>query len=499
MRKIISLLAIVLWLSSCEQYLDINTDPNSPAEENVSNGMIFPAAEMNMAASYGNFLRIVGGYYAQHYAQSFGTSNYLDYSQFIMSATRSSNTYAQLYSRTLKNLATIRQQAEAAEEWGSYLAATTLRAFTFQVLVDAYGETPYTQSLYVAIVSPEYDSGDAVYAGILAELDAALAKVAASDRVCTNFLFGTSAVGEWIQFAKALKLKLLMRTSKVKNVQTELAALIAEDNFPTSDVAWNDCWTNETGKANPFYQEEYATYFGSTQVNVVANIAYMKTLTDAGDGRTGSFFNTNGSGNYTGGVSGTNFSTTPTAYPSAYFCRPKITYDAPVYLITVSEIEFFLAEYYARYGTSTEAEAHYKAAIDASFDAAGATGAADIYTAPSPYAWNNTEYEKLIGIQKWVALGGVNNFEAWCELRRLKYPAFGTVTGADLYDVTDNTASAYKPDIYVAGTLYTPITYNTDLGAGKVLQRLRYAESSSSRNSNAPANKGDATPVFWAE
>jgi hypothetical protein len=493
MKKIISLLAIILGLSSCEQYLDINKDPNSPSEENVSSSMIFPAAEMNLAASYGNFLRIISGYYAQHYAQNFGTSNYVDYSQFRMSATRSSSNYTQLYARTLKNLETVRQQAEAAEEWGTYLAATTLRAFTFQVLIDAYGETPYTESLDVENISPAYDDGETVYNGILAELNTALSNAAPSDLVCTNFLFGTTSAGEWIKFAKALKLKLLMRVSNVKNVQSELAALIAENDFPTSDVAWDDCWANETGKANPFYQEEYATYFGSNQVNVIANLAYIQTLTASNDGRVSAFFETNTSGNYTGGVSGTNFSTSAT-YRAPYFCRPVFAYNTPVYLITVSEIEFFLAEYHARYGTSGDAETHYQAAIEASFASAGATGASNIYT--TAYPWNNANYAQLIGIQKWVALGGINNFEAWCEMRRLKYPAFGTVTGENIYNMATD---AYNPNLYVAGTLYTPIQYNTDLGAGKVLQRLRYAESSSSRNSNTPANKGDATPVFWAE
>jgi hypothetical protein len=494
MKKILSLLAIVLGLSSCEQYLDVNKEPNSPSEENMSADMIFPAAEMNLASSYGNFLRIVGGYYAQQYAQNFGTSNYLDYSQFKMSATRSSSTYAQLYSRTLKNLETVRQQAEEAEEWGAYLAATTLRAFTFQVLVDAYGETPYAESLDVENLSPKYDDGQAVYDGILAELNAALEKAAPSDLVCTNFLFGTNTAEAWVKFAKALKLKILMRTSNVKNVQPELAALVADNDFPDADVAWDDCWADETGKASPYYQEEYATYFGSNQINVVANIAYMQTL--SGDARREKFFAPNSvDGSYTGGVSGTNFSTS-SVYQAAYFCRPRFAYNQPVYLIMAAETEFFLAEYHARYGTSADAEAHYQAAIEASFASAGATGAADIYA--TAYPWSNADYKRLIGVQKWVALGGTNNFEAWCELRRLKYPNFGSASGRNIYDVSDASAGAYHPELCVAGTLYTPIDFNTDLGENKILQRLRYAESSSSRNSSTPANKGDATPVFWA-
>jgi hypothetical protein len=93
-------------------------------------------------------------------------------------------------------------------------------------------------------------------------------------------------------------------------------------------------------------------------------------------------------------------------------------------------------------------------------------------------------------------LAGVNNFEAWCELRRLKYPTFGAVSGDALYNTT---TYAYTPDPLVATTLYTPIQVNPELGANKVLQRLKYPESSTSRNANAPAPKGDGTPVFWAK
>ncbi len=496
MKKIIFLFTIsILGMTSCVDYLDINKDPNSPSEANITPSMVFPATEMNLAASYGDFLRIVGGYYAEQYAQTFGTSNYVDYSQFKMSATRSSGTYTQLFTRTLKNLETVRQEAVKTEEWGTYLAATTLRAFTYQVLVDAYGEVPYTQALDLTNLSPVYDDGLTVYQGILVELDDALSKATSSSLVCTNFLFGTSTAEEWIKFAKALKLKILMRMSNVENVQAELSALITENDFPTSDVSWSNCWADETGKASPYYQEEYATYFGSTQVNVVANIAYMQTMLNSNDARVPKFFEKNGNGDYKGGVSGTNFSTSK-LYQSPYFCRPVFAYNMPVYLIAVSEIEFFKAEYFARYGTSADAETHYKAAITASFTSAGlsASSATDIYT--TFYPWDNTNYAKMIGIQKWIALGGTNNFEAWCEMRRLKFPAFGTVTGSDIYNVAND---VFSPELYVSGTLYTPILYNTDLGAGKILQRFKYAESSTSRNSNAPANKGDAAPVFWAQ
>jgi hypothetical protein len=495
MKKIfIPILALMVSLTSCQDYLNINTDPNSPSDENITADMVLPGVEMNLATSYGNFFRIIGGYYSQHYAHNFGTSNYLDFSRFEMSATRSSSNYTQLNTRVLKNLEEMRIAAESQEDWGTYLVATTLRVFTYQALVDAYGEVPYSEALNIAIISPKFDEGETIYDGILAELDDALSKVSSTDKVPVNFLFGSATAEPWIQFANALKLKVLMRLSDVRNVSSELSSLIAEDNFPLADVSWDDCWVDEKGKASPLYQEETATYFGSTQVNLVLNIAYMRTMQESNDKRLQAFFLPNNEdGIYTGGVSGTNFSTS-TDYRDPYFCKPAFTYDMPVYLITVSEVEFFLAEYHARYGTASDAEQHYKNAIDASFATAGISGADQIYNVA--YPWNSADYKKLIGLQKWVALGGVNNFEAWCELRRLKFPAMGSVTGGQLYNVG---STVYQPELYQPGTLYTPIDYNTNLGAGKVLQRLRYAESSTSRNSNAPATKPDSEPVFWAK
>jgi len=491
MKKLIIIALIAVGFTSCNGYLDINQDPNSPTEANLTPSLVFPGIEMNVANNYGNFLRTVGGYYAQHYSQNFGTSNYLDYSQWIMSPVRSNRTYSQFSTLCLNNLETVRNMATKSEDWGTYLAATTLRVFAYQVLVDAYGEMPYTEALNVNNLSPHYDEGQTIYDGILKELDDALAKVAPSNTVCKNFLFGTSTVQEWIQFANALKLRILMRMIDAKDVKSQLSALIAGGNFPTKDVAFTNCWVNSSGKANPYYQEEFASYFGSTQVNVVANIALEQTMMSSNDSRLQAMFAPNAKGNYTGSVSGTNFSTSK-QYQADYWCRPIINYDTPVYLITVAETEFFLAEYYARYGGG-DAAAHYQAAVEASFNTLGASGADAVLAA---YPWDNAKYKQVIGIQKWVALAGVNNFEAWCEMRRLKYPAFGSVSGANLYNVGTD---AYSPNLYVPGTLYTPIMCNSDLGANTVLQRFPYPENSSSRNQNAPATKKGNVPVFWVK
>lgn len=138
MKKLflIATIASGLAFTSCDSYLDINESPNSPTESNMNAGIMMPAAEINLVATYGDFMRITGGYFAQYYTQTYGTSNYLDYSKFTMSATRSSGAYTQLTSRTLKSLDYVLRFSRESQEWGTYLAATTLKAFTYQVLVD---------------------------------------------------------------------------------------------------------------------------------------------------------------------------------------------------------------------------------------------------------------------------------------------------------------------------------------------------------------------------
>jgi hypothetical protein len=351
---------------------------------------------------------------------------------------------------------------------------------------------PYTEALDVSNPTPHYDDGATIYAGILSELDEALSKVKPSDRVCTNLLLPGETADPWIKFANALKLKIY---SRMGGSDAQIGAIISENNLPTSDIAFKGCWTTESGHISPFYAEEFATNWGSTQINVVANVAIIGTMQQSGytDGRLTKFFNPNSDGQYVGGISGSNFSTSK-AYKSTYWCRPVASYDMPVYMITEAETEFFIAEYYARTGNAAQAENHYEAAVEASFATAKATGADD-FLRVFPYEQSN--YKKSIGIAKWIAMAGVNPFEGYCELRRLKYPTFGEVKGSDMYNETDD--SSYQPDKYKVGTLYTPIKVFGPVGDNQLLQRWPYAESSSARNSNAPSFPGYTVPIFWAQ
>lgn len=503
MKKIlyfVSAVVITLSAASCEEYFDINYDPNLPASENITNDMILPGIEAALATSYGDFYRIVGGYFSQQYAQLFGTSNYVDYSQFEMSATRSNTHYVQLFQKVLVNAKAVSAKAIAAEDYGTNLAAVALRAFAYQILVDAYGEIPYSEALDDTILTPAYDDGKDVYQGLIKELDDALALATSGQKTAKSLLYPNGNSTDWIKFAKSVKLKILSRMSGAVDVSSQLGTLISEGDFITKDAQFAGCWSNAEGQASPFYSEEFAPWH--SQDNVCANVALIGTMIvkDAEgdvvytDPRLAKYFAKNNSGAYIGGISGTNFATTaPAPYNNAAgFCRPIVTATTPVAVLSVAEVEFFIAEYYAKSGSAAQAAEHYAKAVEASFASTGVEGA-DGFIAQWPY--DNANYAKSIGIAKWLALAGSNNFESWCELRRLGYPEFGAVKGSDMW----NGSNAVDVSKYVAGTLYTPYKRFDQVGDNTLLARWPYANSSQTRNKSCPTFPGYTTKVFWAK
>ena len=498
MKKIFSIIlfsALVLGMNGCKDYMDINYDPNSPAEENMTSDMILPAVEMNLATAYGCRLHILGAYNVEYYAQQFGTPNYVSYSQFEVSAGNGSGVYTQLFQRVLGNLNVIKGKATANGENGVLLQVAVLRAFAYQLLVDAFGEVPYKEAFDVTNMAPHYDNGKDIYEGLIKEIDDALALAKPSDAVAKSFILPSGTCADWIKFANAQKLKLLTRMSGVKDVSADIKAIIDANNLPESDIEIAGCWLNASGQANPFYSEERASW-GRVTHNIIANLALVGTMQTSTytDPRLAKWIQPNSESKFQGSISGTNLSTVEDKYKTTdAWCELVLSFDQPVILISKAEIEFFIAEYYARKADGTNAAAHYAAAIEASFAKAKADGAA-ANIAEHPY--DQSKWKESIGLAKWVALAGVNGFEGYTEARRLGQPAFGTVTGKDMYPAGKG---ALDLSLYETGKLYTPYQVFNQVGNNHLLARFPYPESSTARNSNAPSFPGYLEPIFWAK
>ncbi|MBQ0043974.1 MAG: SusD/RagB family nutrient-binding outer membrane lipoprotein [Bacteroidales bacterium] len=527
--------AAALSATSCGNWLDVNDDPN--AVTSVENGLVIPSIELNLVNVSGFYGHMLGSFYSDQMAIKPGGPQYLGLAHWDASSISSGQAvgytrmiYRDSYTKVIGNATTLRAKAESEKNWGDYLVATVLRAYGFQILVDAFGETPYSEALDPSNLAPKYDEGKDVYAGILAELDDALSKVSLTDKASDNMLFSSSSdINNWIQFANALKLRILMRESAVVDVKSAVEALVKENNFPSSDIGFDSSvWTNQAGLDNPIYGEAVRVRgdvgTGRT-IEFCAHMAVTGTMMEVNDGRLPAKYNVSAKyGNYEGGFIDEQMSKEIDAgylgkksekTQENTWAELKINYDTPMWLITVAETEFFLAEYYAKLANdSNKAKEHYEAAIDASFATHGVSGSEKIYGEESRYAWDASKASELIGIQKWVALAGINGFESWCELRRTGYPQFGPKTGAEIYSKWVELAKANVADgkdnptplamdleaegVYVPGTIFTPVNV-VSLSANTLLGRLMYATYSTDTNSNAPSQKDPSTKVFWAK
>lgn len=493
-------LALAGTLTSCDGWLDINDNPNSVSANQLTAGDIFPGCEAAFMNIYGGTWNYMGAFQSWQYAQSGAVWQWGQISRGDVTTETANSGYYNTYMGVCANMALVLEKAEAAEDWGTYLAGTTLRVAAMQMLVDAIGDAPYSEATDLTNQTPKYDSAKDIYAGLIAELDYALSKpINGAANTCANMLYGSSATGnDWIKVANAVKLRILMRESKAVDVKSQLAALIQEDNFPTSDVCWKGFFTTQKEKCNPLWGQ--FTDNGNHTAWMQLNIASKRAYEYGADARMQVYFNPNDAGEYVAWLSG--------CYPGNEFASSykdtsdvscvNLRYNQPIYWITVAEVEFFKAEYQARYGSAAAAQTHYENAIKASFTKTAGLSETAAQSVINAWAYDQNNWAKCIGIQKWLHLTATNGFEGWCELRRLKFPAFG-VSADELIKVEKD--ATIDADLLVPGTIYTTLNRdrNSQLPANTVIQRWPTPENSAKNNPNAPKPVAITVPLFWAE
>ncbi len=237
-RKSISILMGMVFLfsvSSCDLFdLDINTDPNNPAT--VSPALLLNNVQVDgIAAIVGNFNSTGMGFTVQTDASD----------NFFFNNQSWNGAWNGFYTGPLKDLDELIKLAEAdvspadgKADQPRYLGiAQILKAYMFSVMVDWWGDIPYSEAFQGNVTpqnkTPKYDNDADIYADCLALLDEAIANLALpSPSAATGDLIYPTAATQalnWTRAAKALKLKLLIQTRLVQSNTAAIQALI-DDN-----------------------------------------------------------------------------------------------------------------------------------------------------------------------------------------------------------------------------------------------------------------------------
>ena len=263
MKKIfiVGILSVALFATSCDKMLDINENPNFPTSSSAD--LSLSSAEVFVTSAVGGDLQLLGSIWSQFYAQHTGSNQYTGIDSYNLpnSSSYVTRSWSLFYSGAIPDLQNSIEASAKNKEWGFWFMAQTLKAFSYHVLVDFYGEIPFSQATQGVEVNPVYDSGPTVNAGIIKILDEAIAKedeakeangFVVDSRLKSDLLLDGD-IDTWIKFAKTLKLKILLRNYSAN--ATAITALLTENDLLTSDVKF-DKFADVENNSNPLYEND---------------------------------------------------------------------------------------------------------------------------------------------------------------------------------------------------------------------------------------------------
>lgn len=430
MRKIILTLIITCVFFACNDRLEELNKPTKaavdvPAETLFTNGLNELFYMMNNSNTNVNVFRL----YAQYWAQT----TYPDESQYNMVTRRNpDNFWRGAYRDALKDLEESRKITERtweslgiteAERDNRIAIIEACKVYVFSALVDAFGAVPYTEALDEEILQPGYESGQAVYDAIIADLDAAIAMF---DPASESWPEGQDPVYEgdtekWLKFANSLKLKLAITISDVNAgkagsmVAEAIAGGVFTDNDDNASITYLDAFPNTHPVHEDLVQSGRDDY-------VVAN-TLVDVLNDLGDPRIEVYAQPLEDGTYKGGVYGTNNTFALFSHIGEPFYEPT----TEGLILDYAEVEFLLAEAEERgFAVAGTAEEHYNAGIRASMEYWNVDDTdIDVYLLNPDVAYSTAagDWKQKIGVQHWLALYN-RGFEGWTVWRRLDFAGF---------------------------------------------------------------------------
>ena len=443
-QKIIGLLTVSsLLFMSCEtvDFGDENLNPNAVSKANT--GALITSSMRSIPGIVTN--ASAGILYVQHISE-------ITYNEDSCYETIQWN-FDGFYTGPLMNLQTVIDLNTADPD--SYSAsgsagmqkgvAHLLRVYMFQVMTDRWGAIPYSEALQgVNKLKPKFDDQKDIYAGMLAEIDAALGMLDGGG-LSGDFMFNGDA-DKWKKFGNTMKMIMALRmadadaaTAATKFVEAHNGGVLTSNadniHYPFTTADDND---------NP-WQDRFQTRddFATSDTMVEALIAksdprlhkYATPVVTAGGGAGGS---AKVLVKYTE-VDGKTYGGMPYGVLSPGILQAWVSYlphdiiyksDATNggMLFSYAQVCFSYAEAAHRGwipAAAGSAQAWYEKGIAASHAQWGVSAAdATAYLAAAPaFTMDNMAYEK------WVALY-MQGYEAWAEWRRLDAPALTPATDA---------------------------------------------------------------------
>ena len=225
--RIWGLATVMAIASGCEEFLDINVDPNNPSKVTVS--QLLTAGEVAMVNSFGigsPGLSTPTSILVHQTVQRGSVDSYNVSGEDFQIQTAWQN----LYSVALEDYKVIIDQGTEENNLQYVGIAKLLTAYTYSMMVDMWGDIPFSEALGGAEIQfPHYDDDAAIYPQLFDMIDDGIADLASEQGASPgsdDVIYGGD-IDLWRRFGKTLKLKLYNQIRLVEDVSAEVNALIA--------------------------------------------------------------------------------------------------------------------------------------------------------------------------------------------------------------------------------------------------------------------------------
>lgn len=437
MKKIFILLTVLL-ITSCEENLeDLNQnikDPSSvpgetlvtSAQKNLVNLMVTPSVNSNNTKLWSQYLQ---------------QTTYTDESNYDqVTRTIPASHWSTLYKDVLKDLdeasktikaTTYSLQEEADKTTNKLQVIELLSIYAYSILVETFGDIPYTEAIDINNLSPKYDDGETVYKDLINRLTVVINTLDVS-----KGSFGTADniyagdVTLWKKFAASLKLRMGILLADKDNAfaKTTVEDAVTSGVFTSNADNANFTYLSAAPNTNPVH----SSFILSGRQDFVAASTIIDKMNALKDPRRPLYFKVVPESNaYVGGTIGSTSGFTSNSNVSDQVEAAT----APGVILDYAEVSFLLAEAAARsFEVGGTAKSFYDVGIMSSIEKWGGSSAdASTYLAQSTVAYDmalaassaTIPWKEVIGTQKWIALFN-RGFEAYTSIRLLDFPVLST-------------------------------------------------------------------------
>lgn len=219
-KSLISLCLVCLvafTLASCNDWLDVNVDPENPSSESATYQTRLAHIEFytNSATQFAAWRSSMS---AGDWTRYYDGGTYWHMSYWNPQTGATTTPYQWWFVGAANNISYMYDKAMADKAWHYAGVAKIIRAYGFMLMTDLYGEMPYTDAVG-ANATPFYDNGKTIYIGCLNELNEGLELLAKPQdanlpALVQGDFWNYGNVAKWIKLGNLLKARYAVKLSK---------------------------------------------------------------------------------------------------------------------------------------------------------------------------------------------------------------------------------------------------------------------------------------------